>query len=437
MVTEARLEAQGAVLGSILIDARCLPAVLKIVHAGDFTEPHRLIFDAAADLYARKGNETIIDPVTIAANISHEQFPDRDRLRQFMVELMEITPTAANAERYAQIVRDESRKAQIHAACGEMLNCHELPQLRRILYQTSEAVADRRSSVTTTMAEALTGFYNRCDDGRAWLPWPFPNLRDKLFARLGDYIVLGAESSVGKTAMALQLATYWASKGYKVGFFSLETDDEDVSDRMLAGFLGLDMQTILRNQMTDAQYAALAHISGQIAAMPLVIVNANGMTVSDITTRALIEGFDIILIDYLQLIVPEKANTREQEVSRTSTALKNFGRSNKVTVVALSQFNRSSNSEEGAPTLDRLRDSSQVRNDGDIIFLMSLKKPDAKDGDIDFGVRRFHVAKNKRGPRAHVHLAFDAPRQLFYPANEKGPKPLFRLPSVEQMTFDT
>lgn len=428
---DARLQAQDAVLGSILIDPKCLPAVLKILHAEDFEGPHRIVFSSAADLYARQGRDGIIDPVTIMQNISHEQWSDRDRLRNFCMELMEITPTAANAERYAGIVRDERRKALIHDACGEMLGVHDLPQLRRMLHQTAEAVTDRRSSLTTSMAEGLTDFYNRLDDGRAWLPWPFPQLRDKLFSRLGDYILLGAESSVGKTAIALQLATYWASKGHRVGFFSLETDSEDLMDRMLAGFLEVDMQTILRNRLSQPEYDTLAHISSQVAAMPLTLVSASGMSAEDIATRSLIEGFDVILVDYLQLIQSGNGRTREQEVARTSLTLKQFGRTNRVTVVVLSQLNRSQ--EDGPPSLDRIRDSSQPRNDSDIAFLLSLVK--ATPEEPEKGVRLLHIAKNKRGPTANIKLSFDAQKQLFYPKGAGGPKPLFRLPRTEQMGF--
>lgn len=432
MVSGARREALDAVVGSVLIDARCLPGVLNILHADDLTGPHRVVFAAAADLFARKGMDGGIDPVTIMNNIPHEVWEDRQGLRQFCMELMEVTPTAANAVRYAQIVRDQARVEQIHAACEEMQGLHELPQLRRLLSQTAEAVTDRRSSVCTTMAEGLTAFYNRADDGRAWLQWPFPQLRGKLFSRAGDYILLGAESSVGKTAMALQLATFWASKGHKVGLFSLETDAVDLMDRMLAGILGVDMQTILQNRLSQEAWDALAFVSARIAALPVTLVEASGMSAEDIATRALLDGFDIILVDYLQLIVPGKGRNREQEVAQTSLSLKQFGRSNGVTVVMLSQLNRSRDDEE-KPDLDRIRDSSQPRNDADIAFLMSLVKPTNEEPEK--GVRLLQVAKNKRGPLANLRLAFDAKKQLFYPKGADGPTPLFRLPTTEQMAM--
>ena len=116
-----RMDAQNALIGSILIDSRCLPVVLQQVRSEDLTGVHRLIFDTAARMAATTGSFQGIDPVTIMQHISHEDFPDREELRRIVMELMEITPTAANAGRYAQIVRDEGRKAMIHETARQML----------------------------------------------------------------------------------------------------------------------------------------------------------------------------------------------------------------------------------------------------------------------------------------------------------------------------
>lgn len=432
-MTQAWTDAQNAVIGSILIDARCLPGVLRNVRAEDFTGIHRLVFEAATSIAAESGRFESIDFVTLMDRIPQEAYPDQSGLRKFLVQLMELTPTAANAEHYARIVRECGCKNRIHEAARQMQEVEDLPQLRRILHQASETAMDRHDSVTTTIGEGLAAFYNRCCDGREWLRWPFPGFDDHIFARLGDYIVIGAESSVGKTAIALQLALYWAKQGKRVGFFSLETDDSDIVDRMTAGLLGLDMQRILRNQLTDADYTALAHIGSQVARLPLSIVNATGMTAADIAARTLIDGYDIILVDYLQLVEPDGGATREREIGRISASLKNFGRQANVTVLVLSQLNR--NTGEEVPTLDRLRDSSQIRNDGDLIFLLYLKKPNATQDSEDYGVRTLRIAKNKRGPLCYKNLKFDGPRQLFYPATDKAPQLLFRLPTMEQASM--
>lgn len=426
--TQAWIDAQNAVLGSILIDSRCLPVVLKHVGPEDFSPGyHSLLFRTAVMLFS---TNQAIDPVLILNNIPEDAVADRSDLRRFAMDLMQITPTAANAEHYATIVRQHGVLARIHEAADELLRTTDVSEARQIINRVSAASMAQRNTGTTTMAEGLVGFFDRLDDGREWLKWPFRNFGKHLFVRLGDFVVLGAESSVGKTALALQLATFWAFHGKRVGFYSLETDDEDVMDRLMAGFLGTDMKQILLGHLTDQDLTNAAYITAKASALPFDIKGAAGMTASDITTDALIHQYDIILVDYLQLVEPEGGATREQEIGKISRKFKSFGRSAKVTVVALSQLNRDVTAEH--PTVDRLRDSSQIRNDADLILLMSLEK---QENNEKTPKRRLQIGKNKRGPLTYAVLKFDGPRQLFYDTADSGPKPLFPLPKVEQMTL--
>lgn len=422
-------DAQQAVLGSILIDSRCLPSVVRIARAEHFEGINRYLYGLISGMFVKSQP---VDPVLVMDAAKQGECPVApDTLRNYIMQLMEITPTAANAERYAAIVRDYAKVGQIHTAAAEMRQLNDLQSLRAKLHQTAEAAMDRRASDTIGMDKALAAFYERCNSGRSWLPWPFGSMSKCLFVRPGDYILLGAESSVGKTAMALQLGTYWASRGKRVAFFSLETDEEDLTDRMVAGFLGVDMERILRNELTDVQYGQLAHISSSIARLPFGIVNASGMTAADIAARALTDRAEVVIIDYLQLITPSVRNQgREREIANISLELKNFGRQSGVTVLVLAQLNRSSG--ELIPTLDRIRDSGQPRQDADVAFLLFRKK-DENGNDDPAGRRVLHAAKNKRGETKHITLAFDGPSQLFYSVNAKGPTPLFRLPSLEQM----
>ena len=258
-------------------------------------------------------------------------------------------------------------------------------------------------------------------------------MQRNLRSRRGDYILLGAESSVGKTAISLQLAGFWASKGIKVDFFSLETGPEDLRDRLLAGLLGVDMSAILDRQLTDEQLAQAAHVSSKASELPLGIVDAGEMTVADIVTRAMTDGVDIAIIDYLQLIPAHAGSTREREVAEISMAIKNAGRRTGITFLVLAQLNADNSMDE--PTLDRIRESRQPRMDADLGFLLYWKKEFAAKDDPDYQKRMLKIAKNKRGPLAKVTLSFDGPTQLFYQSNQNGPKPLFRLPTVEQMGF--
>ena len=286
--------------------------------------------------------------------------------------------------------------------------------MRELLGEASAAAMDRRDSRVVGMKAAMVSFFERLSSPRRWLKWPFPGMNQYIFARSGDFIILGAESSVGKTAMALQLATYWSRCGKKVGFFSFETDEEDMTDRLMAGFMGVNMYQILRGDLTDADYSNAAQISMHVSQLPFDVIDANGMTVADISARTLIEGFDIILIDYLQLITPESGHTRAEEVAKISRALKHLGRSTRTTVIALSQLRRDEDQQH--PTNDRLLESGQLRNDADIIILLSLE--DKKDQG---GQRRFQVSKNKRGKLTWTVLNFDGGRQLFFDPIYKDP----------------
>lgn len=433
-MNEARLEAQQTVLGSILIDSKCLPAVLRIVEPEHFEGVDQFLFRVMQELYLRCGSTQQVDPVLVLEACRRADCPiEHDRLRDYIMQLMEITPTAANAERYATIVRNHARVAQIHRQAAEMMQVQDLSALRRMLSQTAEAAMDRQAAGTTSLAQSLRNFFEEYDQPTNYLPWPFAPLRDRLFAAPGDYMLLGAESSVGKTAIALQLAIYWASNGRKVDFFSLETGEEDLRNRLLAGFLGVDQQAILKKDLTDIQLGQLAHVTGEYSKLPFGIVDACEMTVADIVTRAMTDGVDIAIIDYLQLIPAHAGSTREREVAEISMAIKNAGRRTGITFLVLAQLNADNSMDE--PTLDRIRESKQPRMDADLGFLLYWKKEFAAKDDPDYQKRMLKIAKNKRGPLAKVTLSFDGPTQLFYQSNQNGPKPLFRLPTVEQMGF--
>lgn len=410
----------------MLIDPRAIPLAMNKCQSEDFTPPLRMLFETIRRMFVSRGGFDGIDPVSVMRAISDEDFPDRQQLKDWIRQLMEITPTAANVEYYADMCRQHRAVSHIQEVARQLLDTSDLARMRELLSDASAAALDRRDSQVVKMADAMRCFMDRLAAPRKWLPWPFPGMDRFIFSRPGDFIVLGAESSVGKTAMALQLANYWARCGKKVGFFSYETDEEDLTDRMMSGYMGINMYQILRGDLTAGDYSNAARIATHMSTMPFAIIDASGMTVADVSARTLIEGFDIIILDYLQLITPESGQTREQEVSKISRGLKHLGRSTKTTVVALSQLNKDDSQDH--PTNDRLRESGQIRNDADIIILLSLQ--DKKNQD---GPRRFQVSKNKRGKLTWTELQFDGGRQLFYDSLLKAPPmPEFGMEGEQQ-----
>lgn len=407
LISEDWVTAQQAVIGSMLIDCKAIPLAMNKCQSADFTPPQQILFDTIRQMFVSRGGIEGIDPVSILAAVPEAEFHDRKQLRDYIMQLMEITPTAANVERYADLCRQHRAVAQIQETARALLETKDLARMRELLGEASAAAMDRRDSRVVSMKNAMMSFLERLSCPRQWLKWPFLGMDRFIFARPGDYILVGAESSVGKTAMALQLATYWSRCGKKVGFFSFETDDEDVSDRMMAGFMGVDMYQILRDDLTDADYSNACQIAMHASNLPFDIIHASGMTVADVSARTLIEGYDIILIDYIQLITAESGRTRAEEVAQISRALKHLGRTTKTVVVPLSQLRRDLTQEH--PDNDRFMETSQMRNDADIIILLSLENKKDQDGP-----RRFQISKNKRGKLTYSVLNFDGARQLFY-----------------------
>lgn len=414
LISEDWITAQQAVIGSMLIDSKAIPLAMNKCQSADFTPPQQILFDTIRQMFVSRGGIEGIDPVSILAAVPEANFRDRKQLREWIVQLVDITPTAANVERYADLCRQHRAVAQIQETARALLETKDLARMRELLGEASAAAMDRRDSRVVGMKAAMVSFFERLSSPRQWLRWPFPGMDRYIFARPGDFIILGAESSVGKTAMALQLATYWSRCGKNVGFFSFETDEEDITDRLMAGFMGVNMYQILRGDLMDADYRNAAQISMHVSQLPFTVIDASGMTVADISARTLIDGFDIILVDYLQLITPESGHTRAEEVAKISRALKHLGRSTKTAIVALSQLRRDEDQQH--PTNDRLLESGQLRNDADIIILLSLENKKEPDGQ-----RRFQVSKNKRGKLTYATLKFDGGRQLFYDALYKEP----------------
>lgn len=419
MMDEKWLDGQVGVIGSMLLDSRTIPIVMAQTSADDFYGPYRTTYEVIRDMFTAGDIGKNADVIAIA-----ERCQDIPEHRKFLVQCMEVTPTAANVESYIRICRRQAAISRIHDTAEQIQQTQDLESIRELLSDATAAAMDRRGSQVSNMAECLKAFYQRQNGGVNYLPWPIEALDEHLFISPGDLVVLGAEPSTGKTAFALQCGNFWA-KSKKVGFFSLETSREDLFDRTMAGCLGIDMKKILNNRMSARDWNQVAGLSVYLCNLKIDFIDAAGMTTSDIRARTLIGGYEIIIIDYLQLIAGQGA-TREAEVSRISRELKTLGRSLGVTILALSQLSRSKDGQH--PTMARLRESGQIEADADLILLLSIE-------DTARGSRRLQIAKNKRGTRVYTTLEFDGGRQLFYKSarsQREAPPPEDLLPLPEQ-----
>lgn len=394
MLTKARQ----SVLGSILISPQIVVDVVQKLTQEDFG-PGALgnVYAGICRLFSR-GKP--VDPVTVLAEVGNEY-------EQLLKELMIITPTAANWEAYAAIVRDGTQLEKLKTAALNVYSAVDLDEAKSAAERLSLMLSNRSQLRITSFSEGIGDFYTRQSEhiSPVYLKWHFRPLDENLFAEQGDLIILGGYPSSGKTMLAAQFAYEMATKK-KVGIFSLETSDRKLYDRMVAYAAGLDFDSIKSHRLSDEELSAVSALKEKSDFIQLDVVEASGMSVMDIRAVSLSRRYDVIFIDYLQLL-NSSGRDRYEKITNISLALKQLGRDTGITVVALSQLSRPEKGRRSAPTLASLRESGQIEQDADIVMLLYLE-----DEENPSGNRTLNVAKNKDGELGHFRLGF-------YPKNMK------------------
>lgn len=402
MTNEAWLDAQYSVLGSALIESRVVPMVMQQTTERDYYGTCLTVYKAMRQIFL---DGRPVDPVIVVGMLGREYQP-------FILQLMEITPTAANVERYIAICREQAKANAIREIGKVMGEETDGGKLRSLVEEASGLLADRPGLRITTMADALKSFMERHTRETRYLSWPVRELDGYLYSEPGDLIVIGGYPSSGKSAWALQCAWYWARE-YKVGFFSLETSSEKLFDRQMSAVLGLSMDNIKRNTIDQAGWDHVCRMADKITARNLELIPAAGMTPADVRAVTMMRGYQIILIDYLQLLQGSGDN-RTAQVTQISIALHTMAQSMGVTVVALSQLARQDKQNKNAPPdMSALRESGQIEQDADLIMMLSLEKRDGKET----GNRELRIRKNKEGTCPNILLAFDGKHQTFSKAD--------------------
>lgn len=388
------LDAQYSVLGSALIDDRVVPAVVSGTSDDDYSGGCKNVFRAIRGLFD-KGSP--VDPVSVNAALG-------GNYRDFLLQLMEITPTAANVESYIRICREQARVSAIRDLAAQLQAAETMNEARKLLEQANGWAADTQRQQSRSLSQVYVDFAERQKEKPKYLRWPIDQVQDRLFVRPGNFVILAAEPSVGKTAFALQCALHWG-KSQNVGFFSYETSAEILGDRLVSHAMSIGMEDIQRRRLNDDQWARFGYLGAQQADRKLTLEPASGMTVSDIRARTLEKGYTVIVVDYLQLI-PAKGASRYEQVTNISLGLHQLAASLGVIVVALSQVSRSEDNH--TPRNSDLRESGQLEQDADVVAFLKLRN----QFDLD-GPRHLYVTKFKEGRRFKTNLAFDGATQTF------------------------
>ena len=415
------LEAEQSVLGSMLIDERCVPDVIGMLRPEEFyLRQNREIYET---IYAMFNFSERIDPVTVLDKMKERGVYDEQRSYDYIAQLLQITPTAANVKQYCTIVHDKALMRDLSTAADE---------INDMVYDGSGTAQDmleaaekkvfslRRENSGDSLqhiGKVLVNVYDRLEE-LAQSDSTIPGLSTGLFdldrkisgLNKSDLLLIAARPGMGKTSLALNIALNVAKKYPKtVAFFSLEMSREQLALRLLSNESFLDNQKLVTGQLTDEDWGKLSIASSALSQTDIRVDDNPSITVAEMNAKCRrLDNLGLVLIDYLQLMTaaaPGKTGeNRVNVVSEISRALKIMAKELNVPVICLSQLSRANESRTNKrPMLSDLRESGAIEQDADSVMFI-YRDDYYNENSEEKNVAECIVAKNRHGETGTVKL---------------------------------
>lgn len=419
--------AQAAVLGAMLIDADCIADVLADTSEAMFVSSvYRTVYGCIRQLFQEAQP---VDPVTVGAALKERAGQDYGEL---LVQLMDVTPTSANVGSYVEILKRESIVWRLRSIGAALAETEDLPAAEKLMEKANAAMSLKSGVEVWDMTQMWENFCQRHAQTAKteYIRWGYDFIDERVYTARGDYCVIGGYSSAGKTCLALCMAMKMAQQ-YRVGFFSYETDKEKLTDRIMSAKAMVGLSDIKQNKLGEKEWEELAYAASSLGRTGLQIMQCSGFTVADIQSVALSRHYDVVFVDYLQLIEADgrKGWGRPEEVGSISRGLQRMSHEHGITAVVLSQLTPDDGRKKNeAPTMYDLRESRQIAMDADVIFLLYLEDPADRAGP-----RILKCDKNKDGQAGwYKVMQFQGRIQSFRPM----PKPVAKsAPLPAQVSF--
>jgi replicative DNA helicase len=418
-------EAEKSVLGSMLRDPPgVIGGIIQVLRTENFySDAHQKIYQSMVELYDSKGSA--VDLVLLAEKLKQKGELEDVGGPPYLAELWDAAPTAANAEYYAQIVRDRSIvRDLIHVSTEILRDAYDQAQPADEMLESAESrildIAQMGiTGQTFTLEQALAEAYSRIDsryDGSeksiSGLSTGYLDL-DEITAGLqnSELIVVAARPSVGKTSFAINIIrNIVLGERASVFFVSLEQSRIELAERLLCCQARVDSHKLRKGHISSEDMERLIEAGGQLRAAPLYIDDTPGQGMLRISANArrlkLRHKLKLVVIDYLQLIEPDnRRDPRQEQVAQISRRLKFLARELGIPVVALAQVNRASEDrQDHRPRLADLRESGAIEADADTV--MMLHRPDRYEPGQHEGLVEVIIAKQRNGPTGDVNLAY-------------------------------
>ena len=427
------LEAEKALLGSIMIRPEVIHDILDLVTDRAFySNQHKNIWSTIIELHTKS---IPIDLLSLSSRLKEKNLLENVGGMAYLSELINSVPSSTNAEHYAQLVGNKHIMRELLKAAEEItgLGYDEESELSDILEKAEKALHNvtntSGSNKFVAIKDTLEGAWERLEHlskttgELRGVPTGFAELDNKLAGfQKSDLIILAARPSMGKTSLALDIARKAAiNHKVPVAIFSLEMASQQLVDRMLSAESQVDSWKIRtgHNLSVDHDFKAIGEAISRLSEAPIYIDDQAGnniLKMRAVARRLKNEGkLGLIIVDYLQLMVPTNANkfgdNLVQQVTEISRSLKNLARELDVPVLALSQLSRAVEQRGGKPRLSDLRDSGSIEQDADVVMFIH------READADNGGKKEEaeilIEKHRNGPTGIAKLYFDSKKTTF------------------------
>lgn len=421
--------AEKSVLGAMLLDNKTIKKITGILNENDFyKQTNQLLYSIIIELFQSQG---IVDQVSLFEHLNKtEQMKSCGGL-DYIVAITDDIPYIANVEHYAKLVRNDSILRQLINLSNKLMSDAYEPQhdVNKLLAQAQNdfmELSKRRFNTEgfTHLRDTMKVTFKKLDaihkdpDSLQGVPSGFDSL-DKLTSGFqnSDLIIVAARPSMGKTAFALSLAGNAVTNfGKSVAIFSLEMSKLQLAMRILCSASRVDANLVRKGKLPSQLFPRLVNTMTQYQKAPLYLNDTANMTILELKSKAKLlqelEGIDLIIVDYLQLLSGgKKFNSREQEISQISRHLKMLAKDLDIPIIALSQLSRAVEIRGGdrRPILSDLRESGSIEQDADLV--MFIYRPEKygildENGNSQEGIAELIIAKHRNGPPGVAKLGF-------------------------------
>lgn len=415
------LEMEKKLISAMMLkDGEVIPEVATILRAEDFyREEHRCIYRAMLAVYSRG---TPPDVLLIADELTRTGELQKVR-RDYLFALIDYEFTTTRAVMHAKTIKEKAELRRLIQACEEIMydSGEEKKPVKEILEEAERKLfavtlkrAEKFEPIEAIMQRAFERIIHKAEH-----PGEITGVETKLIGldrilnglQKSDLIILAARPSMGKTALALNIATNAAKSGATVAIFSLEMSKGQIAERLMSTLSGVNSQNMKTGNLTDEEMRSLINAVEEIAGLRLQIDDTPGIGLMEMRSklRRLTHetGLDLIVIDYLQLMQGVRAENRQQEISEISRSLKALAREMDVPILALSQLSRSVEMRaDKKPQLSDLRESGSLEQDADIVMFLYRDEYYNRDDEANKNIAELIIAKNRNGPTTSIGLQF-------------------------------